>query len=295
MSNETVYTAPPSPPPADEPASPQPVQPVQPQKTRRVGTFTMGISLVGAGVAAIYSLFDPSLDLATVFRFTPAILILLGLEILVFSIIGKNAKLKYDFLSIVVCMVLLFTAFCVGIIPYAIVYWGPERDFAENRLEGELYDMCYAKLGTTSGVRSLDVSIDLRTQTADKDTSISDLHAGDRIWVDVRLDKEYPTARAFAEDCHSIMAKLKQINVDFDTVAFSARGDIHYDLRLEGRYLQDMTADQLAPLVEVERMTEEDAEIDDTNDINDAVDSEASSEVTSEESESPDISEAPAL
>lgn len=243
MSNETVYNAPPAPAPVPPPAPTQP-----PQKVRRVGTLTMGLSLMATGTAAIYSLFNPAFDLLTAFRFAPVVLIFLGLEILAFAIVG-NARLKYDFLSIVVCALLIGITFCLSVIPYASTYWGPQRSYTEHRLKGELNDLCYQELGNDSDVLSVAVSLDLRTRAADESLTVSSLVSGDWVTCTVQLKDNYPSSAAFAQSCRTVLDKLSRIGVDFDNVTITSDGNTYYELNADGRYRQSMTADKLEQLV----------------------------------------------
>ncbi len=247
MNNETVYTAPtPSPPPA------APQQPALPPKIRRVGTFTMGISLIAAGGLAIYSLINPAADYVLLFRFTPVILILLGIEIMISAIFAGGTKLKYDFLSMVVCTLLICGTLCLAALPHIYRYWGPEREYIENRLEGDLYDLCYEQLGPQSPVKTLAVSINVRTQTLNEGTTLSDLNTGDNIYANIELKKEYPSAIAFAEDCSAIASKLSRIGVVFQHITFSSHGNPRYYLELQGRYLLDAPAGELVQFVDAQ-------------------------------------------
>lgn len=66
-------------------------------RNRRVGTLTMGITLICAGVLFAVRLFIP--DLLTyyyIFRLWPVILILLGIEVLAANIGNKEEKIIYD-------------------------------------------------------------------------------------------------------------------------------------------------------------------------------------------------------
>ena len=75
------------------PVSPSAAPPV-PQRVRRVGTFTMGLSLIASGSVALICLFDPGFDIVTVLRFSPLVLILLGTEVLLSSVIFRNDRIK---------------------------------------------------------------------------------------------------------------------------------------------------------------------------------------------------------
>ena len=66
-------------------------------KSRRVGTLTLGISLIGAGILFAAHLFIPAvLTYYYIFRLWPVILILLGTEVLIANIKNKEEKIVYD-------------------------------------------------------------------------------------------------------------------------------------------------------------------------------------------------------
>lgn len=88
---------------------------------RRVGTFTMGVALIAAGVVLCLSLFFPHFNYAYVCRFAPLLLVLLGVEVLVGASRAGSARIRYDVLSMFVCALLIvcalgatvFAAYCL--------------------------------------------------------------------------------------------------------------------------------------------------------------------------------------
>ena len=74
---------------------------------RRVGVFTMGISLISSGVAlCLWQLF-PSRNIWDLLRFSPAFLVVLGIEILLSNAANRNGVLKYDWLSMILCCIII--------------------------------------------------------------------------------------------------------------------------------------------------------------------------------------------
>lgn len=69
---------------------------------RRVGTVTAGVTLVVAGCAMLAKLFYPTLELLWLLRFSPAILIGLGIETLFAA--RKSARLRYDWAGLLLCL-----------------------------------------------------------------------------------------------------------------------------------------------------------------------------------------------
>ena len=77
---------------------------------RRVGSVTLGICLITAGVLFLCYFFVPNFNWQLVLKIVPAAgLILLGCEVLYFA--AKPQRWKYDFLSVFLCIVLMVCAF----------------------------------------------------------------------------------------------------------------------------------------------------------------------------------------
>ena len=93
------------------------------EPVRRVGTMTMGFALIVTGIVALAAMFKPSLDLVFVFKLSPLIFVLLGVEILYNYFAHKGQKLKYDLLSGFVCFVLIVAGGCLAAVPAAWNYF----------------------------------------------------------------------------------------------------------------------------------------------------------------------------
>ena len=76
----------------------------------RVGTFSMGILLIAAGVLLLLGRFTGIPSIKLILDFWPVILIILGIEILIYIFISKEdqPKIKYDGLSIFIILLLIF-------------------------------------------------------------------------------------------------------------------------------------------------------------------------------------------
>ena len=73
-----------------------------PKKTRRVGTLAFALVLILAGVLLMIYQLVPGFDLLWILRFSPAILIVLGIELLFYSS-KPDAKVRFDWLSMLGC------------------------------------------------------------------------------------------------------------------------------------------------------------------------------------------------
>ena len=86
-------------------------------KSRRAGTFTLGLTLIVSGSLMAISMFFPQLDLRWALKSSPLILIMLGIETLLAARGGE--KVRYDWVGMFLCFLLVCTALCL----YAIAWW----------------------------------------------------------------------------------------------------------------------------------------------------------------------------
>ncbi|MDD5931407.1 MAG: hypothetical protein PUC45_02950 [Oscillospiraceae bacterium] len=84
---------------------------------RRVGTFTLGAVLVVSGLWMMVTMFFPSFDLVWVLKGSPIILIILGIETLLAA--RGGGKVRYDWVGMILCFILVCAALCL----YAIACW----------------------------------------------------------------------------------------------------------------------------------------------------------------------------
>ena len=88
---------------------------------KRIGTLTCGVSLVAFGIIFIIMNFAPNaIDLLSILRFWPVILILLGIEVLIASFSKKACAKKYDFGSFIIMLLMLGAAFSMEAVYYGL-------------------------------------------------------------------------------------------------------------------------------------------------------------------------------
>ncbi|NLV89638.1 MAG: hypothetical protein GX021_09805 [Tissierellia bacterium] len=107
-------------------------------RTRRVGTISMAIVLIGFGLLLLISQVSKISAVEIAIRFWPCILILLGGEILWFSLKSKKEKddliIRYDIFSIFIVMVILF----VNIVLYGFMETGI-MDYIKYKISEEIH------------------------------------------------------------------------------------------------------------------------------------------------------------
>lgn len=101
---------------------------------RRVGTFTLGVTLVVSGVLMAAALFRPELDLRWALKLSPLILILLGIETLIAA--RGGGRIKYDWAGMLLCFILTGAALCMCAAAWYVSYW-PESRCYEGTITGD--------------------------------------------------------------------------------------------------------------------------------------------------------------
>ncbi len=113
-------------------------------KNKRVGTFSMALVLIGFGVLMLIGQFSHISAVNLAIKFWPLILILLGGEILYYSIKskkdGEDIIIRYDIFSVFIVSIILFTNIAIyGLIETGIM------DFVKTRIStyNYMYDESY--------------------------------------------------------------------------------------------------------------------------------------------------------
>ena len=108
-------TARPAAPAAADSTVRQPAVPV-----RRVGAFTLGLSLIAAGICLLCYYFVPGFDFMLAARLAPLALISLGGEVLYFA--ARPGRCRCDFASVLLCLVLMVGCMAVSFVPVFVDY-----------------------------------------------------------------------------------------------------------------------------------------------------------------------------
>lgn len=116
-----------------------------PKKVRRVGSIAFALVLIAAGVLLIVYQFVPQFDLLKILKFSPVILIALGIEMLVYSA-RPDVKVKFDWLAMLGTAFTLCIVGTAALLPLAISEWGPARNYAQTRIESQKADAMYSAL-----------------------------------------------------------------------------------------------------------------------------------------------------
>lgn len=224
-----------------------------PKKVRRVGSIAFALVLIAAGVLLIVYQFVPQFDLLKILKFSPVILIALGIEMLVYSA-RPDVKVKFDWLAMLGTAFTLCIVGTAALLPLAISEWGPARSYAQSRIESQKTEAMYNALSTEPELKartnSLSVNVWFNHETHGNYT----LQDGDDCILHTELVNDYVDAETFAADCMAVMQAAQAENLGFTRYSFSTDEDtddgISYYLDCVASYPAGLTAAQVAQRVQ---------------------------------------------
>ena len=251
-------------------AAPEPQAAVRP--LRRVGSFTLGVCLIAAGLFFLGWYFAPNFPTQLVLKIAPAAgLVLLGCEVLHFA--RRPECWKYDFGSVFICLVLMGGCFCLALLPRVWDEFSPERSRASNRLSREYTTEVYAETRRAApDVALKDLYGNLYLYTNDVQTLQQYTPGSGHLSLNVELFGPYTSAESFAQDCRTLTDAIQNCGPQPDQVTFTWEAENQpgaalengapqyieqYTLKLDGLASLDWTADQMAKQTEVRSLLDE--------------------------------------
>lgn len=220
---------------------------------RRIGTFTMGVALILAGCCILYWLVNPMVIPGFLAYFGPAILIMLGCEILYNYFRFQGTRFKYDIFGAIICFFLVCGCAVISVLPIAYEQFGPERHMTEARLEQDIYNVCYEKLQARNDIASLYVNVYLEGIAYNKEMTVSDIAASDYVDIRVGMKHQFQSKEQFAVACKSVMDMINETGVSYRYVHFETAGDGGYVLGFSSeKFSQRLSIEELVQHVEVD-------------------------------------------
>ena len=230
--------------PAAEQAAPAPVPapPAPPRRppVRRVGTVTLGLSLIVTGLAITAYFFVPGFDIIFIAKLAPLVLVFLGAEVLWACARRKGEeRLRLDFLAAFVSFVLICASLCAATLPAVWRWYGPDRSSTEERLSDELEEQLHAAF---QGQDVLDCNgwVNLGGYEFDREMTLADLRAEDHAGANITLGGTVANGDEFAARVAALLPALRDAGVD-RAYFYWSDDDETWDLDLDGVF--DMNAD----------------------------------------------------
>lgn len=260
---------------ATEPETRPEAAKLQDAPRRRVGSLTLGACLIAAGIFFLCYYFVPGFDWQLVVRIAPAAaLVLLGCEVLFFA--ARPGRWKYDFVSVLVCLVLIACCFGLSLLPAVWDEIDPARGQNEMKLSKAYTTQVYEALRKENpDLRLRDVYTDLYLYANSVD-DLQELQPSDgHLSLTVMLYGPYDSTGAFAQDCRSVAGTVRAGTLQPDElrIVWSPDNDPgqsldsgtlqrveQYTLELDGTVQLDWTADEMERQVEVQYLLDEENE-----------------------------------
>lgn len=225
-----------------------------PKKVRRVGSIAFALVLIAAGVLLIVYQFVPQFDLLKILKFSPVILIALGIEMLVYSA-RPDVKVKFDWLAMLGTAFTLCIVGTAALLPLAISEWNPAREYARNRIESQKADAMYSALTADPALKAKLNSLNVEVRFFHEADGDYTLQSGDDCILYAALQGPYADAETFAADCMAVMQRAADDGLGFTCYHFDADEDtddgISYYLDCVASYPAGLTAAQVAQRVQV--------------------------------------------
>lgn len=260
---------------ATEPETRPEAAKLQDAPRRRVGSLTLGACLIAAGIFFLCYYFVPGFDWQLVVRIAPAAaLVLLGCEVLFFA--ARPGRWKYDFVSVLVCLVLIAVCMCLSFLPMVWSEIDPARGQNEMKLSKAYTTQVYETLRKENpDLRLRDVYTNLYLYSNDVN-ALQEMQPGDgHLSLTVMLYGPYDSTGAFAQDCRSVAGTVRAGTLQPDElrIVWSPDNDPgqsldsgtlqrveQYTLELDGTVQLDWTADEMERQVEVQYLLDEENE-----------------------------------
>lgn len=209
---------------------------------RRVGSTTMGLALIAAGLFILCVYFVPGFPAVTVFKLAPLVLVALGAEMIWRS--RRGERVRYDLLSIFISLILLGAGCVASLVPMLAEYYQPGQYEAVRQQAEQEIDACL----DGSEVYRADVFVNLSEAPGLTDEQARQKA---RVSCEIRLYGPFDTAEAFAEACRQQAEKLQELNLTELYFSWNG-GDETWILWLDPALAPQATAEQLAGEIQVE-------------------------------------------
>ena len=223
-----------------------------PKKTRRVGTLAFALVLILAGVLLMVYQLVPRFNLLQIVKFSPIILVVLGIEMLVYSA-KPDVLVKFDWLAMLGTAFTLCVVGAAALLPLAVSEWGPARSSAISRIETEKVDALYSALTADPELKAKTGYCGVNVWFNHGAGGSYTLQSGDDCVLNTTLTGPYADAESFAADCIGIMQLAADKDLGFTSYHFSSGEDIDdgisYYLDCVASYPAGLTAAQVAQRV----------------------------------------------
>ena len=237
---------------APQPAAEPPAARREPPP-RRVGSFTMGLALIAAGLFILCVYFVPGFPAVAVLKLAPLVLIALGAEMLWRG--RRGERVRYDLVSIFISLILLGAGCVASLVPMVVEYYRPGQYETVRQQAKQDVNACL----DGSLVYRADVYVSLNGELGLTDEQA---RQAARVSCEMELYGPFDSTEAFAEACRQQAEALQ--GADLASLYFTWSDDSQtMTLWLDPVLAPQAGAEQLAAQVRVEsNMTDDEIGVD---------------------------------
>ena len=259
---------------------------------RRVGSFTLGLCLIAAGIFFLFYYFVPKFDWMLALKILPAgAIILLGIEVLYFA--GKPERWKYDFLSVFFCLILIGGCLCLMVVPTLLAEFGPEQTQRRNELfdayRTEVYES-FRQDAPDVPIRNMYGGLNNYRGNADTLEELAKENGKQDIYLKIELEEAYPTAESFAADCRTLLDVIQKQTIQPYEVTFeSSMGEQPLYLDLQDTVQQNWTETQMVEQLAKQQQYDADLDNAESDSLDEENEAETEAEAEPEEDAEPSV------
>lgn len=248
-----------NPPGYDTPSGKEPKPPRRrrPPRERRVGSVTLGIALVFTGLMILYSFFGEPVNLIRWLKFSPIILVFMGIEIIISTFLCRRVRFKYDILGIFLCGFLILASLGGSIVAGAGGQYLKAYDQMSVAFQSQQEKVDAALLDNHT-IRSAQVeyrhgsSVDW-VDWIDRDIDVQ--RSLENSTIHVELIQAYDDPVEFCRNAVAIVDSLRQNSIEYRALWITSspkNADSSMTLRIASAHERQMGAQELSALVEIE-------------------------------------------
>ncbi len=213
-----------------------------------VGFISLSLVLIFLGITLLFCLFSPRHDFLLVLKLSPICLVLVGLEIFFYQIFSRG-KIKINLPSIMISAFVMISC-CVLSLVFNDKFNENNNEYNNRSIAADIYDMSYDQLKDQAEISKLEVKVDLNPADSEKIEGISSLSTDDYVDITVSLSGIIDTPGDFAVICKKIIDSYKNMGISVTNFYFKNESILHsYNLKVEGKFAQDSSREELEKLV----------------------------------------------
>lgn len=212
------------------------------------GIISLSLILIFMGVVLTVCFFSKQPDYMLPLKLSPVAAVILGIELLVHYLTsGRNFCVHT--LSIVLCAVVVAGS-CLMSVALDSSYRETRIAFDNRSIAAEIYDSIYRELKYVADIRQIEVTVDINPGGQSSEKGMSALSVDDYVKISAVLAGKYSNPTEFAEECKRIIDGYRLMRISVTDYSFSYEDKFNsFRLEVNGSFMQDWTADELAQKV----------------------------------------------